>query len=346
MPRTAIVVYNLGGPDSPNAVQPFLFNLFNDPLILRQIAPVRWLLAKLISSRRAPVAKEIYARIGGRSSILPQTQAQAEALENNLKNDGECRVFIAMRYWHPFAEECLEEVINYAPDKIILVPLYPQFSTTTTESFLRIWGALARAKELKIPTTSLCCYPTEKGFVDTIAELARASIEEAGGILANPRVLFSAHGIPEKFVEAGDPYQSHVEMTVGAITEKLAIPDLDYVICYQSRVGPVEWLKPYTDELIIEVASQGRPIIVVPVAFVSEHSETLVELDLEYRDLAIEGGATTYIRTPTVGIQDKFIAGLAGVIRNLAGKSGNVAAMGLRICDESCNSCPLNSEKV
>ena len=192
---------------------------------------------------------------------------------------------MAMRYWHPFAEECLDDVVAYAPDEIILLPLYPQFSTTTTESFLRVWQSLVDQRDIKTPTTSICCYPKEDGFVKSVAVLTRASIEEAGGLPANPKLLFSAHGIPKKFVETGDPYQSHVEMTVEAIVKDLAIKDLDYMICYQSRVGPVEWLKPYTDHVITEYAAQGRPIVLVPVAFVSEHSETLVELDIEYKEI-------------------------------------------------------------
>ncbi|NKB20351.1 MAG: ferrochelatase [Alphaproteobacteria bacterium] len=341
MSRTAVVVYNLGGPDSPEAVQPFLFNLFNDPLILRQIAPVRWLLAKLISSRRAPIAKEIYAQIGGRSPIREQTQAQIDALEGALKTAGDFKVFMAMRYWHPFADECLDDVIAYQPDEIVLLPLYPQFSTTTTESFLRVWRSHANRKDVKIPTTSICCYPKENGFIETVAELTKASIDAAGGVSANPKVLFSAHGIPKKFVETGDPYQSHIEMTVDAIVEKLAIPDLDTVICYQSRVGPVEWLKPYTDHVISKFAAEGRAIIVVPVAFVSEHSETMVELDIEYRELALKSGASTYVRTPTAGNRDTFIAGLAALVKNSIGVNTVVSAEGSRICDQSCVSCPL-----
>ena len=144
MARIAVVLYNLGGPDSLEAVRPFLFNLFNDPFIMRQPTPIRGLLAKFISSRRTPVAKEIYARIGGRSPILEETRKQADALMAALEGDDEYRTFIAMRYWKPFAEECASEVKSYDPDRIILLPLYPQFSTTTTASFLSVWEASAK----------------------------------------------------------------------------------------------------------------------------------------------------------------------------------------------------------
>jgi len=241
--KTAIILYNLGGPDSPEAVQPFLFNLFNDPAIIRRPAPIRWLLAKLISSRRAPVAQKIYAEIGGSSPILAETQKQADALEEELKKsaaDGDTdRVFIAMRYWHPFAEECVAKISIWEPDRVVLMPLYPQFSTTTTESFLSIWSLLAKKAGITAETSGICCYPAEDGFISAVAELVRPAIEQAEKS-GSPRVLFSAHGIPKRYVTAGDPYQSHVEMTVAAILKKLSLPDLDHLICYQSRVGPIE----------------------------------------------------------------------------------------------------------
>lgn len=340
MERTAVILYNLGGPDGPDAVQPFLFNLFNDPLIMRQPAPVRWLLAKLISSRRAPIAREIYAEIGGRSPILEETRNQADALSEALGNDDEFQVFIGMRYWKPFAEDCAVEVKNYDPARIVLLPLYPQFSTTTTESFLRVWEKAAAAVGLECPVASFCCYPTEGGFVDAITELTRAEID-AVGQLDSVRVLFSAHGLPKKFVTAGDPYQSQVEMTVSAVLKKLTLPELDYVICYQSRVGPVEWLKPYTDDEIRLAGRDGKTVIVVPVAFVSEHSETLVELDIEYENLARECGVVDYRRVRTVGVHPAFIDGLARLVRQ-AEFTGIRSATGSRQCPGSGTACPMN----
>lgn len=341
MARIAVVLYNLGGPDSPEAIQPFLFNLFNDPFIMRQPAPVRWFLAKLISSRRAPVAKEIYGLIGGRSPLLEETQKQADALTAALAGDDEFRVFIAMRYWKPFAEECAAEVKSYDPDRIVLLPLYPQFSTTTTASFLSVWGKVARKSGLACPTASLCCYPTEAGFIDAVAALTRTRIEAVSDTAAT-RVLFSAHGLPQKFVTAGDPYQAQVEMTVAAIVEKLALPDLDHVVCYQSRVGPVEWLRPYTDDEIKRAGYEGKTVIVVPVAFVSEHSETLVELDIEYEKLARESGVTGYHRVATVGTHPAFIDGLARLAR-LADFIGTGSGVGSRQCPDACGACPVGS---
>ena len=337
MLRTAVVIYNLGGPDKLESVEPFLFNLFNDPLILRQKAPIRWVLAKLISNRRTPVAKKIYAQIGGKSPILEETQKQARALEKALKDVKglEYRVFVAMRYWHPFAEECLNKVEEFAPNNIVLLPLYPQFSTTTTESFLRAWSAAIAEKKIKIPTSAICCYPREKNLIETIGQTVREKIKKFRCPLTDLKILFSAHGIPNKFVAAGDPYQTHVEQTVTAIVDDLNIPNLDYVTCYQSRVGPVEWLKPYTDTVIIEAAQQKKIIMGVPVAFVSEHSETLVELDIEYRELAFKNGASDYIRIPTVGVKTGFISGLVEIVRQAGNQSEGYTNAGGKLCDRS-----------
>ena len=339
-PRTAVIAYNLGGPDRPEAVRPFLFNLFNDPLILRQPGPIRWLLAKLISSRRAPVAAEIYGKIGGRSPILELTQAQARSLETAL-GDPAIRVFVAMRYWHPFAEECAAEVKAFAPERIVLLPLYPQFSTSTTESFLRVWKTAARAAGLGVPTTMLCCYPADQGFIAAVAALIPPALERArpwGAV----RVLFSAHGLPKKFVTTGDPYQFQVERTVAAIMAKLGIDGLDYAICYQSRVGPLEWIGPYTDAEVKRAGAEKRSIVMVPVAFVSEHSETLVELDIEYSHLAKESGARAYVRVPAVGTHPDFIAGLAALTRQaMAHGPGLVSGDGGRICGTQFSACPF-----
>ncbi len=343
MVRTAVVIYNLGGPDKLESVEPFLFNLFNDPLILRQKAPIRWILAKLIANRRAPVAKNIYAQIGGKSPILEETQMQASALEEALKGD-KCaiyRVFVAMRYWHPFAEECLNQVKEFAPNNIILLPLYPQFSTTTTQSFLREWSSRVKEQEIDLPTSMICCYPKEKNFISTTVKAIRGEVEKLSVPLTNLKILFSAHGIPKKFVKDGDPYKNHVMQTVNAIIGDLAIAHLDYVACYQSRVGPVEWLKPYTDTEILEAANKEKTIMVVPVAFVSEHSETLVELDIEYRELALKNGASGYIRIPTVGVKTDFIKGLAEMVKMAGAQTEGVTNLGGELCDRSCLACPL-----
>lgn len=335
MSKTAVVIYNLGGPDSPDAVRPFLKNLFSDPMILRVPAPVRWFLSWLIAWRRAPIAREIYAQIGGRSPILPETEKQADALQSVLGDD--YRVFISMRYWHPFADETAREVASWGPDRTVLLPLYPQFSTTTTESFTRVWYAAAARAGVSVPTSEICCWPDVEGFVDAVAR----GTEEAIARLPDGvpyRILFSAHGLPKKIVEAGDPYASQVERTSAAALARLANPSADHVVCYQSRVGPLEWLQPYTEEEIKKAGAEEMALVIVPVAFVSEHSETLVELDIEYAELAEDAGVPHYVRAPTVNADRAFIGALADMVTT-ADETGTRPADG-RVCNAIYGDCP------
>lgn len=340
MARTAIVLFNLGGPDSPEAVRPFLFNLFNDPAIIGAPGPIRWALARFISWRRAPVAREIYANIGGRSPLLENTEAQARALQAALSDLGAVEVFIAMRYWHPLTEEAVAEVAAYGPDRVLLLPLYPQYSTTTSGSSIGAWRVAAAAAGLAVPTTTVCCYPTEPGFVAELAGLLRPALEKAGA-RGKPRLLFSAHGLPKKIVDGGDPYQWQVEASAAAVAEALGDPDLDWVVCYQSRVGPLEWIGPSTEDEIGRAGADGRPVVVLPIAFVSEHSETLVELDIEYRHLAEQKGVPAYVRVPTVDAGAHFVAGLAALVeRALSGEAALCSFQGGRICPAAWGCCP------
>jgi ferrochelatase len=338
MPKTAIVAFNLGGPDGPEAVRPFLFNLFNDPLIIRAPGPIRWMIAQLISRRRAPVAREIYDHIGGGSPILKLTQDQAGALESAL-DDAAMKVFVAMRYWHPFADEVAAAVKAWGAERVVLLPLYPQFSTSTTESFQRVWDQVARKIGLAAETRTICCYPAEPGFVAATAALVREKLAAIAGP-KTPRVLFSAHGLPEKFIAAGDPYCSQVEMTVAAVVKALDGENFEPQISYQSRVGPLEWVKPYTDAEIERAGADGVPLVVVPIAFVSEHSETLVELDIEYGKLAREAGVPQYERVPAVAAHPDFINGLARLVKEALDRPPGIAPEGgARICDAKWAAC-------
>jgi ferrochelatase len=345
MPKIAVVLFNLGGPDRPESVEPFLFNLFYDPSIVGLPTPARWLVARLVSKRRAPVAREIYARLGGGSPLLANTRAQAAALEEALADLGEVRVWPCMRYWHPMSPEVAAEVRAFGPDRVVLLPLYPQFSSTTTASSNRVWRQAAAAVGLDAPTSLVCCYPTEEGFLSALTELTRRGIEEAvigsGGRV--PRVLFSAHGLPKRVVARGDPYPQQVEETAAAVAQRLGLEAGDWIVCYQSRVGPLEWIGPATEsELRRAGAERVSAVVVVPIAFVSEHSETLVELDIEYRDLAKEVGIARYVRVPTVGTESDFIMGLANQVRAALAKEGRPvrSQSGPRRCapDRAC--CP------
>ncbi len=357
MRKTAIVLFNLGGPDRPEVVRPFLFNLFNDPAIIDAPGPLRWLLAQTISRRRAPIARKIYQELGGGSPLLANTRAQAEALQAALNARGgasEYRVFIAMRYWHPMSDEAARAVMAHGPDQVVLLPLYPQFSTTTTGSSVTDWTRAAAKAGLTAPTRSLCCYPTQPGFVAEVAALLRTALAkalaEAGAEVGaeagaeagdGPRVLFSAHGLPKKIVARGDPYQWQVEQTAAAVVAALGAANLDWRVCYQSQVGPLEWIGPSTEAEIARAGAEGRSLIVVPIAFVSEHSETLVELDIEYRRLAEAKGVPSYTRLATVDTGAAFIEGLAELVRAaLAGERACCSQDGGRLCPGQWRGCP------
>jgi protoporphyrin/coproporphyrin ferrochelatase len=335
--KLAVVLFNLGGPDSPEAVEPFLRNLFSDPDIIALPTLLRLPLGRFIAKRRAPVAQKIYGHIGGRSPIFEETRAQAGALEKALSGDGEAKAFVAMRYWHPFSDGAAQAVKAFEPDKIVLLPLYPQYSTTTTSSSLKDWARAAKKAGLAKPTSRVCCYPWEPGFVAAAAANIREAM--AGAVEGvSYRLLLSAHGLPKRTVEKGDPYQWQVEQSADAIVKALAMPELDPVVCYQSRVGPLQWIGPSTDAEIIRAGRDGKGVIVVPIAFVSEHSETLVELDIEYRKLAGEKGVPDYRRAATVGTHPDFIASLAGLVRRAA--EGKIVTCGDgRICPTNLHRC-------
>ena len=278
MTKKAVILFNLGGPDKLESVEPFLFNLFNDPAIISIPTIFRYPLAKFISKRRAPIAKNIYKEIGNKSPILELTQEQGQKLEKNLLEKGDYRCFVVMRCWHPRAADVIKKVREYNPQEIILLPLYPQFSASTSGSSITEWKHLCEKERYKIKTKIVCCYPTEKNFIESHANLIKKTIKNLEN--NNFKLLFSAHGLPENKIKKGDPYQWQVEQTVERIMRKLRDDNLDHIISYQSRVGPLKWIGPSTDEMIIKYSKENKGIVIVPVAFVSEHSETLVELDI------------------------------------------------------------------
>ncbi|MBE1236592.1 ferrochelatase [Phaeovibrio sulfidiphilus] len=349
MARIAVVLFNLGGPNSLEAVRPFLFNLFNDPAILDLPTPLRYALAKLISWRRAPVTRDIYTRLGGHSPLLDQTKGQREALERVLRERGhDVHCLIAMRYWEPFISEAVKRVAEIQPDQLVLLPLYPQFSGTTAGSSLVEWDRAARKAGLVVPTQRICCYPSLPGFVNTVARSTLAAINEVRAVAGEPRVLFSAHGLPLKMIQEGDPYQKQIVASVDAMVGAIGDPALDWRVCYQSRIGRMEWIGPSIREEIVKAGAERKPLVIVPISFVSEHSETLVELDIEYAQFARETGVPYYIRTPTVGRQAGFIDGLAGLVENALdpASSGQVITPEAPGFCEGCMCCPCASERT
>jgi ferrochelatase len=314
MARHAVVLMNLGGPDSPAAVRPFLYNLFKDPAIIGLPAPFRLPLAWLVARRRSAVAADIYAHLGGASPLLANTEAQARALEAALGADYRC--FIAMRYWHPMTATVVAAVKAWAPDDIVLLPLYPQFSTTTTGSSLAAWRHEATRQGLDRPTRIVSNYPTEPGFVAALAGSIDLALAAAAERHMPARLLLSAHGLPLKIVRRGDPYPQEVEATAAAVVAALTHPAPDWRVCYQSRVGPLAWLGPSVDEEVRRAGHDDVALVIAPISFVSEHSETLVELDRDYRRLAEAAGVPGYWRAAAVGTDSRFIAGLARLVRD------------------------------
>ena len=311
--KKAIILFNLGGPDKIENVEPFLFNLFNDPAILNLPTFLRYPLAKLISNRRAPIAKKIYEELGGSSPILRLTKEQSSALEiklNKTQAEDEYKCFIVMRCWSPRAKDVIKDVKLYGPDEVVLMPLYPQYSAATSGSSIKEWKDICKKNNYKTKTSTICCYPTDQNFINAHTEEIIKKIKN----LKNYKLIFSAHGLPEKNIKKGDPYQWQVEQSVKKIVDNLNDENPDWILSYQSRVGPLKWIGPSTENIIIENSKLGKHIVLVPIAFVSEHSETLVELDIEYKEIADANGCKNYTRVPALGINEDFIKAMSELI--------------------------------
>jgi protoporphyrin/coproporphyrin ferrochelatase len=322
--KTAIILLNLGGPHNLKEVKGFLFNLFYDKAIINLPNPFRYLLAKFISARREKKSQNIYASIGNKSPIYDNSLMQANAIEENLAKHGDYKVFIAMRYASPRVSDIINLVREYSPNETYLVPLYPQYSTTTTESSIKEFNQIAPDLNAKY----ICCYPVEENFIKSHCDIIQQAILEKN--IKDIRVIFTAHGLPEKKIKEGDPYQWQVQQTVDAVVKKLDIKDLDYLISYQSKVGPLKWLGPNTEDEIIKASKDNKIIVVVPIAFVSDHSETLYELDMEYKEVAEEHNCMEYIRVASLGVHKYFIDSITSQILNYDDK---------RICPKEFCKC-------
>ncbi|MEZ5972347.1 MAG: ferrochelatase [Hyphomonadaceae bacterium] len=334
--RVAIILFNLGGPDKQESVRPFLFNLFNDNAIIGLPQPLRFLLAKLISGSREKLAKANYALMGGGSPILPETLKQAHALESAMAkrvSNVTFKCFPAMRYWKPFTTDAAKAAKAWGATDAILLPLYPQFSTTTTASSLQAWR-----KNSKLPASTICCYPAGAKFAQAHADSILKTWRDAGSP-ASPRLLFSAHGLPQRVINRGDPYQWQVEQSVGAV-RKLLPADWDVRTCYQSRVGPLKWIGPSTEEEIHNAGKDSVGLLISPIAFVSEHVETLVELDIEYAQLAKQLNLPFYLRAPALGPDPRFIDALADLAERALSAPGKVQSeTGGRFCPAERGLC-------
>lgn len=318
MGRIGVLLLNLGGPDKLKDVRPFLYNLFADPEIIRLPSP--WLqapLAWLISTLRAKKSQENYKKIGGSSPLRRITESQAQALQEQLRQDGhQINVYIGMRYWHPFTEEAIAQIKQDKVEELVILPLYPQFSISTSGSSFRLLERLWKADpELqKIKYTVVPSWYNCPGYLQAMANLIGQTIDQVSDP-SQAHVFFSAHGVPVSYVEeAGDPYQREIEDCAALIMNRLSRAN-SYTLAYQSRVGPVEWLQPYTDEAIEDLAENGvKELVVVPISFVSEHIETLEEIDMQYREIADQAGIETFARVPAPDTDPTFIKALADLV--------------------------------
>ena len=328
MPQRAsssVLLLNLGGPDSLDAVEPFLANLFSDRGII-PLSPFPFLqgfIARRIASARSKKVLPRYEAIGGRSPILPLTVEQARALEGVLaeRRDGEvAKVYVAMRYWHPFIEETLERMVADGVARAVVVPLYPHYSKATTGScFSELRRAIGRVSGADgIDLTHVSSWFDQPGYLEALAESVRAGIEALGSA-DDLTVLFSAHSLPQSFIDEGDPYLDHIKATVAGVKERLKRGGLDalsYTLAFQSRSGPVQWMEPATDDEIVRLAGEGcKRMLVVPVSFVSDHIETLYEIDVQYKELALEKGIEDYLRAPSLNSRPAFIDSLADIVK-------------------------------
>lgn len=320
MGRVGVLLLNLGGPDELEDVRPFLYNLFSDPEIIR--LPVSWLqkpLAWLISTARSRKSQENYKQIGGGSPLRRITEEQARALKQQLEAEGQdARVYLGMRYWHPFTEEAVVRIKRDQLEKLVILPLYPHFSISTSGSSFRILERIWQKDPAlqKIPYTVIPSWYDEPAYLQAMANLIAQELDK----FSQPEqvhIFFSAHGVPLSYVEeAGDPYQYEIEECTRLIMETLNRPN-DHTLAYQSRVGPVEWLKPYTEEAIENLGKQGvKDLLVVPISFVSEHIETLQEIDIEYRELAEASGIENFHRVPALNTDATFIQALTNCVEN------------------------------
>ena len=318
MGRVGVLLLNLGGPDELKDVGPFLFNLFADPEIIR--IPFPWLqrpLAWLISTRRTKKSQENYRQIGGGSPLRQITEAQAQALGEQLAAKGQpAQVYVGMRYWHPFTEEAIASIKRDRIEHLVILPLYPQFSISTSGSSFRllqrIW--LEDPKLDAIEYTVIPSWYKQAGYLQAMAQLIAQELES----FENPdsvHIFFSAHGVPKSYVEeAGDPYQQEIEECTALIMQTLNRSNA-YTLAYQSRVGPVEWLQPYTEDAIEKLGAEGiKDLLVVPISFVSEHIETMQEIDIEYREVAEEAGIHNFGRVPALNTHPVFITGMADLV--------------------------------
>jgi ferrochelatase len=315
---TAVLLLNLGGPDSLDAVEPFLYNLFRDPDVIDY--PVgQWVrnrIAASIARKRAPMVQNFYRMIGGKSPILDYTLAQARLLERALKPHGVYTCLVGMRYWHPMIDTAVNTALGTAAKRCIVLPLFPHYSLATTGSAFGEVHRLLRQKAAQRMTVKFIDeWHDHPAYITALADRIRAGLAAMTTPQEQVHLVFSAHGLPEKLIRKGDPYQRQIEETVRLTVKALGYDEARTHLCYQSRVGPLKWIGPSTEELITEVAGRGvRAVLVVPVSFVSDHLETLYEIDILYKNMAERSGIAEWRRAPSLNDAPLFIEALKTIV--------------------------------
>jgi ferrochelatase len=304
-----VVLLNLGGPERVDDVRPFLYNLFSDRQIIRLgPAPLQKPIAWLIAKRRAPKSSESYRLIGGGSPLNSITADQGEALQQSLNGHGDFRVGMAMRYWHPFAAETLGKMAAAGIRRLVALTLYPHYSIATTGSSMEDLRHAATFFSPPFETVEIREWPEQKDYIACLAEKIKAGLQSFDGPV---QLVYSAHSLPVKFIEEGDPYLVHLQKTITAVERLTGVQGK---LCFQSRSGPVEWLSPSTPDMLQALAEQGcKNVLAVPISFVSDHVETLYELDIQYRELASSLGMRLE-RSESLNLDPVFIQGLKALV--------------------------------
>jgi protoporphyrin/coproporphyrin ferrochelatase len=331
--RIAVVMFQLGGPEGQADVEPFLYNLFCDPDIINFPGAflARKALAKLISTTRSKVVGRHYAEIGGGSPIRRLTERQARALEETLRPHLSARTIVAMRYWHPDSAEAVTALESEPYDELVLLPLYPHYSFATTRSSLREWdrqyGAILKTKSGSKPAVKLIDhFYDHPDYVAAIVERINSVLQQVPAP-EDVYLVFSAHGLPMTLVEKGDPYPKHIEQTVQLVRQLGAWPN-PHVLCYQSKVGPQKWLQPSLTGTLEHLAkSGGRRMLVIPIAFLTEHIETLHEINIEARAHAEHLGVKDFYLMPALNDSPLLIRALADLVLRAVGVRSGVASL-------------------
>ena len=317
--KIAILLANMGGPDSLEAVEPYLLEIFKDPDIIDIPLPefVRLPLVRFLAKKRAPESREIYQKLGGKTPLLEITQAQAQALKQllNEKNDQRFEIFPAMRYWHPFMEEVWQKVTEEGFEKIVVLSMYPFFSTTTSGSVInearRLMQKYNTPREKVLIIDRFGDHPK---FIESMAEQLRQNLPQKGTD-GEAHVLFSAHSIPMKRIHSGDPYFDEIKQAMDLMRRKFPQGSVKFHLSFQSKLGPIRWLSPATPEKIEELALQGvKRLFVFPLGFVADNSETIFEIGMLYRDLALEKGIESYVRIEALNTQPLFMEALSQIV--------------------------------